>query len=288
MLFKKMFRDIFKHKAQFISIFLMAFLGVFVFAGVGGESVGLEVNSDNFYEDTNLADGWIYSNYINDLFLYQVDVLGATTQMERQVVVDSVADFDNDPDVTLHFVENNTISKFYLLEGEKLDINDEDGVWLDKSFADAKGLHVGDNISFEFEGYEIEKEIRGLGYSPEYVYHASTSSVIPDFNKIGFAYLSYKAFPTDTVPYNVLNVKFDGTPENYGEILSYHMDGYYNSFVERSEHTSVSQFSEEMNQHQMMGGYFSSCFHFNCNVNSFNNNDKNYNSSKNTDWYFKS
>ena len=178
MLAKKMLRDITKHKAQFISIFLMAFLGVFVFAGVGGESVGLEVNSNDFYEDTNLADGWIYSNYINDVFLYQVDCLGATTQMERQLVVDSVADFDNDPDITLHFVENNTISKFYLIEGEKLDINDSDGVWLDKSFADAKGLKVGDNISFEFEGYEIEKQIRGLGYSPEYVYHASTSSVI--------------------------------------------------------------------------------------------------------------
>ena len=256
MLFRKMLRDISRHKAQFISIFLMAFLGVFVFAGVGGESVGLEVNSDNFYEDTNLADGWIYSAYINDLFMYQVDCLGATTQMERQVVVDSVADFDNDPDVTLHFVENNTISKFYLLEGKNLDINDKNGVWLDKSFADAKGLKVGDKIKFEFENYTIEKEIRGLGYSPEYVYHASSSSIIPDFNKIGFAYLSYKAFPTDTVPYNVLNVKFDGTPENYNDILSYHMDGYYNSFVERSEHTSVSQFADEMDQHSMMGGIF--------------------------------
>ena len=60
MLAKKMLRDIAKHKAQFISIFLMAFLGVFVFAGVGGESVGLEVNVNDFYEDTNLADGWIY------------------------------------------------------------------------------------------------------------------------------------------------------------------------------------------------------------------------------------
>ena len=70
MLFKKMLRDIRKHKTQFISIFLMAFLGVFVFAGVGGESVGLEVNSDNFYNETNLADGWIYSMHINDLFLY--------------------------------------------------------------------------------------------------------------------------------------------------------------------------------------------------------------------------
>lgn len=256
MLFKKMLRDIRKHKTQFLSIFLMAFLGVFVFSGVGGESVGLEVNIDNFYEDTNLADGWIYSANISDLFLYQVDCLGATTQMERQLVVDSVADFDNDPDITLHFVENNTISKFYLLEGEKLDVNDSEGVWLDKSFADAKGLKVGDNISFEFQGYEIEKEIKGLGYSPEYVYHASTSSVIPDFNKIGFAYLSYKAFPMDNVSYNVLNVKFDGTPENYEDLLSYHMDGYYSSFIPMSEHSSVSQFSEEMDQHRMMGDIF--------------------------------
>ena len=234
----------------------MAFLGVFVFSGVGGESVGLEVNVDNFYNDTNMADGWIYSNYINDLFLYQVDCLGATTQMERQLVVDSIADFKNDPEITLHFVENNTISKFYLIEGKKLDIKDEDGVWLDKSFADAKGLKPGDNITFEFEGYEIEKEIRGIGYSPEYVYHASASSVIPDFNKIGFAYMSYKAFPEDTVPYNVLNVKFEGTPENYNDLLSYHMDGYYNSFVERSEHVSVSQFSEEIDQHKMMADIF--------------------------------
>ena len=251
-----MLRDISRHKAQFISIFLMAFLGVFVFAGVGGESVGLEVNSNDFYEETNLADGWIYSAYINDLFMYQVDCLGATTDMERQAVVDSVADFDNDPDVTLHFVENNTISKFYLIEGKKLDINDKDGVWLDKSFADAKGLKVGDKIKFEFENYTIEKKIRGLGYSPEYVYHASSSSILPDFNKIGFAYLSYKAFPADTVPYNVLNVKFDGTPENYNDILDYHMGGYYNSFVERSEHVSVSQFADEMDQHSMMGGIF--------------------------------
>ena len=256
MLVKKMLRDIRRHKTQFLSIFLMAFLGVFVFAGVGGESVGLEVNVNDFYEETNLADGWIYSMNINDLFLYQVDVLGATTQMERQMVVDSVADFSNDPEITLHFVENNTISKFYLIEGEKLNINDSNGVWLDKSFADAKGLKVGDKITFEFDDYKIEKEIKGIGYSPEYVYHASSYSVIPDFNKIGFAYLSYKAFPEKEIPYNVLEVKFDGTPENYNDILSYHMDGYYSSFVERAEHTSVGQFSEEMDQHKMMADIF--------------------------------
>ena len=256
MLFKKMLRDILKHKAQFISIFLMAFLGVFVFAGVGGESVGLEVNSNDYYSNTNLADGWIYSANLNERFLDQIYCLGPTTQMERQLVVDSVADYSNDPEITLHFVENNTISKFYLVEGKALDINDSEGVWLDKSFADAKNVNVGDNITFEFNGMKIEKEVKGTGYSPEYVYHASKSSVIPDFSKIGFAYMSYKAFPSQIVPYNVLNVKFDGTAETFNSLLSEKMDGKYNSFVERSEHTSVSQFSEEMDQHQMMAGIF--------------------------------
>ena len=256
MLSKKMLRDIRKHKTQFLSIFLMAFLGVFVFAGVGGESVGLEVNSNDYYNDTNLADGWIYSANLDDKFLDDVNSLNPVTQTERQLVVDSVADFSNDPEITLHFVENNTISRFYLVEGNPLDINDGDGVWLDKSFADAKDLKVGDNITFEFNGFKLEKEIKGIGYSPEYVYHASKSSVIPDFSKIGFAYMSYKAFPADVVPYNVLNVKFNGTADNFNELLSEKLDGKYNSFVERSEHTSVSQFSEEMNQHQMMAGIF--------------------------------
>lgn len=253
---RKMLRDIKKHNAQFLSIFLMAFLGVFVFAGIGGEAIGLEENVNQFYEDTNLADGWIYSPFLNDLFLAQVDLLGATTQMERQAVVDSQSVFENTADIRLHFVENNTISKFYLIEGDPLDINDSNGVWLAKSFADVKGLKVGDNITFEFNGYEITKQIRGLGYSPEYVYHASTYSVLPDFNKLGFAYLSYKAFPGDTVPYNVLNVKFDGDPEIYNDLLSYRLDGYYATFLERSEHSSVSLFSDQITLHKMMADVF--------------------------------
>ncbi|MDO5860486.1 MAG: FtsX-like permease family protein [Methanobrevibacter sp.] len=234
----------------------MAFLGVFIFTGVGGESLGLEANVNQFYEDTNLADGWIYSPYLNDLFLEQVYLLGATTQMERHVVIDSEADFENKPDITLHFVENNTISKFYLMEGEPLNINDSNGVWLDKDFANAKGLKVGDNITFTFDDYEIKKEIKGLGYSPEYVYHATTYSVLPDFNRTGFAYLSHKAFPSDNVPYNVLNVKFNGKPETFNKLLDYRLDGYYVSFLEKSEHSSVKFFSDQISLQKMIADIF--------------------------------
>ena len=73
---------------------------------------------------------------------------------------------------------------------------------------------------------------------------------------MGFAYLSYEAFPLSDVPYNVLLVDFDGSAGNYNDLLSDKLDGDYNSFVEKSENPSVSQFSEEIDQHKMMGDIF--------------------------------
>ena len=248
---KKMLRDIKINKTQFISIFLMAFLGIFAFCGVCSEYYGLEQTSSDFYTDTNLADGWIYNTTITDDAIDEIN--NFTTNSEKQLVVQSVANFSNDPDITLHFVEDNEISKFYVSQGQEFNLSDESGVWLDKRFADAQNLSVGDNISFKFNGIEIEKEIKGIGYSPEYVYEASPTSIIPDFKDMGFAYMSYKAFPSD-IKYNVLLVKFNQSPNDFKNSLDDSVE--YLSFTKQSEHVSVSQFNEEMAQHKMIGDVF--------------------------------
>ena len=246
-----MLRDIKIKKTQFISIFLMAFLGIFAFCGVCSEYYGLEQTSSDFYTDTNLADGWIYNTTITDDAIDEIN--NFTTNSEKQLVVQSVANFSNDPDITLHFVEDNEISKFYVSQGQEFNLSDESGVWLDKRFADAQNLSVGDNISFKFNGIEIEKEIKGIGYSPEYVYEASPTSIIPDFKDMGFAYMSYKAFPSD-IKYNVLLVKFNQSPNDFKNSLDDSVE--YLSFTKQSEHVSVSQFNEEMAQHKMIGDVF--------------------------------
>ena len=248
---KKMLRDIKINKTQFISIFLMAFLGIFAFCGVCSEYYGLEQTSSDFYTNTNLADGWIYNTTITDDAIDEIN--NFTTNSEKQLVVQSVANFSNDPDITLHFVEDNEISKFYVSQGQEFNLSDESGVWLDKRFADAQNLSVGDNISFKFNGIEIEKEIKGIGYSPEYVYEASPTSIIPDFKDMGFAYMSYKAFPSD-IQYNVLLVKFNQSPDDFKNSLDDSVE--YLSFTKQSEHVSVSQFNEEMAQHKMIGDVF--------------------------------
>ncbi|RAP51033.1 MAG: hypothetical protein BZ138_06060 [Methanosphaera sp. rholeuAM270] len=259
MLKRKMLRDIKEYKVQFISIFLMAFIGMIVFMGIYVDTASFEKSIDDYYDESNLADGWIYSDYLVDEFLHQTYALGATVQMERQLVVDSRAQMVNKPDIVLHFVENNTISKFYVLEGKKLDINDAEGVWLDKSFADDRNLKIGDEITFESNGMEIRKKIKGFGYSPEYVYNRPISTV-QNYNKTGFAYMSHKAFPSENIPYNVLEVKFTGTPETYSQLLNYRLGGYYTTFLERSNQRSVAAVSEAISQHKSISSIFPSIF----------------------------
>lgn len=230
MLSKKMVRDIKSHKIQFISIFLMAFLGIFVFVGFGAESFGLEETANTYYNETNLADGWIYSNNVGNDLIDKVKDIESTKDVEKQLVLSSVVDFKNDPDTRLHFLADDDISKFYSVKGEKFDLSDKEGVWLDIRFAEAKNLDIGDNITFKVNGLEIKKEIKGLGYSPEHVYQTSDTSMIPDFDKMGFAYMSYKAFPMADVPYNVLLVKFDGSASDYEHELDDKLGDDYTTF----------------------------------------------------------
>ena len=252
MLYKKMLRDVWHYKIQFISIFLLAFLGVFIFSGVGGEALSLDSNINQYYQETNLADGWIYSSNIDDDFVKKVNDLSPTKDSERQLILDSQANFSGDPEIRLHFLENDRISKFYLIEGEKFNLDDGEGVWLDKSFADARNLKVGDNIIFEFNGMSIEKEIKGVGYSPEYVYDVPYYAAKPDYAEYGFAYMSYKAFPMDNISYNVLNVKFSEDADDYGDLLADKLGDDYNSFLPRHDHHSVSAYHNMAEQFQMI------------------------------------
>ena len=248
---KKMLRDIKINKTQFIAIFMMAFLGIFAYCGIYGEYYGLEQTSADFYAQTNLADGWIYGTDFDDASVDEINEF--STQTDRQNVVRSVAVMDGKPDITLHFTEKGTISKFYTTEGEDFNPDDDSGVWLDRRFADERDLKVGDKITFEFDDHKIRKEIRGIGYSPEYIYESSASTLTPDFSQMGFAYLSYRAYPGD-LEYNTLLAKYDISDKAFKDKLDDSID--YLSFTKQENQLSVSKFADEMAQHKMMGDVF--------------------------------
>ena len=263
MLFRKMLRDFKDHKAQFLSIFLMALIGVFAFTGISGEAVGLVEVSSSYYEDTNLADGWIYGEEIDDDVFSDIKSMDEIKDAQREMVVDTVANYSSDPDITLHIVEGKqNISKFYLFKGQDFNPNDEEGIWIDKRFADGRNLDIGDKITLKFDGKEVSKTVRGIMYSPEYVYYIQEGSLLPDFSQVGFAYMPSKGADFD-IEYNAiaLDAYEDLDEKDFKSALEEKLgQKAYVQYVDRDNNVGIKTLQDEIDQHKMFSGIFPAIF----------------------------
>ena len=263
MLFRKMLRDFKDHKAQFLSIFLMALIGVFAFTGISGEVVGMVEVSSSYYEDTNLADGWIYGEEIGDDVFSDIKSMEEIKDAQREMVVDTVANYSSDPDITLHIVEGKqNISKFYLFKGQDFNPNDEEGIWIDKRFADGRNLDIGDEITLKFDGKEVSKTVRGIMYSPEYVYYIQEGSLLPDFSQVGFAYMPSKGADFD-IEYNAiaLDAYEDLDEKDFKSALEETLgQKAYVQYLDRDNNVGIKTLQDEIDQHKMFSGIFPAIF----------------------------
>lgn len=261
MLFKKMLRDMKHNKTQFISIFLMAFLGVFIYAGVGGEWYGLQQTSNKFYIETNLADVWVYGRDFSQEDVNNVSGVTGVTQVQRRLSLDAVANYDNNPSIRLHIIEENNISKTYTVTGEIFSA-DKDGIWLDDLFAKARNLQTGDTLKFSAFGATLEKKILGTVLSPEYVFATGGNDIIPNHANFGFAYLPVSALPKEiNIIYTDLLVKTAAAPDAAMEDkIDSALKGNYSVYLDRDNLQSYSMFNNEIQQHKAMGSVFPMVF----------------------------
>lgn len=257
MLFKKMLRDMQHNKTQFISIFIMAFLGVFIYSGIGGEWVGLQKTSDTYYDTTNFANVWIYGKNFSENDAEAVSEVEGVSRVQRRLSLDAVGAFENNPGIRLHFIERNDISKCYGISGQNFS-EDIDGIWLDDAFARAKGLKAGDYISFSIPGKKFQQKIMGTVLSPEYVFAAGSNDIVPNHANFGFGYLPAKAFPQGMdIFYTELLVTTVRNPDaKLEKDIDAALSGHYSVYLDRENFQSYSMFHEEIMQHKGMGSVF--------------------------------
>lgn len=259
MLKHKLWRDLLKNKMQFISIFLMSFLGLLVFVGLDAEGNGLGVSADSFYEETNLADLWVMGKVFTSDDVKEIESLIGVNHVNRRLQISATADLENDPYMQLNFVEENEISKLYIISGEDF-TGQEEGIWLDELFAKGQNLALGDTISIEFNGLKITEEIKGLIIHPEYVYFlADEGAMMPEYGKYGYAYLSFKEFPVkELLTYNQILIDLDSdqyldrTKSDVKSVL----DSNNLVVTDRKQNLSYATFDAEKEQHITMGFLF--------------------------------
>ena len=134
MLARKMFRDIRFNLSQFITIFLMVFIGIMAYSGIRSYMYGMTKTADIFYEEQNLQDLEAIAPNFSDKDLEKVRKMEHVKNAERRLTI--VGNMDSKKDITfqMNFIERNNISKFYVVDGEDFG-KDKKGLWLDEYFA---------------------------------------------------------------------------------------------------------------------------------------------------------
>lgn len=205
---KKVFRDIKVNKSQFINIFIMVFLGVFVFSGIHSYMDGMKYSADKYYEENNLQDLWVsgYNFSLEDL--NNIKKLDNVKDAERVLTLRTDLENYEDVVIELNFIETNNVSKMYVNDGSFFDKN-KSGIWLDSYLAKNLGLNVGDKITLKYNGIKLDEEIVGLINTPDHVYFVKDETAIfPTHKDFGFAYASINEFPYEAM-YNQIIVDVD-------------------------------------------------------------------------------
>ena len=192
---KKRLRDIKQNKMQFFNIFIMVFLGVFVFAGIHAYMDGMDKSADKYYKDNNFQDIWLSGENFSNEDLEKVKNTENVKDAERLLTINT--ELENKEDVTLetNFIESNNISKMYVVEGEEFS-KDKKGVWFDSYLAKNLDLKVGDEITVTYQNMKITEKILGLVNTPDHVYFVKDDTeIFPTHKNYGFMYLSINELP---------------------------------------------------------------------------------------------
>ena len=198
MLIRNMFRNLFKNKVQFISIFIMSFLGLFVFVGMDSEVAGFTEAEETFYNEYGLADIWVQGKYFMPDDVDKVKSIEGVENAERRASVKGKFLLpDREADMYLTFIESNEISRIGLVEGETYSPG-KSGIWLDYVFANKNSLKCGDKVKLKYEGKTFDETVRGTIRHPEYVYFLRDSaSMMPEYGFYGMAFLDASEYPLE-------------------------------------------------------------------------------------------
>lgn len=218
MLFRKMLREMRGNLGQFISIFILSFLAIFIYAGFEANVVGSGKAVKDFHEETNIADAWIYSEGFTEENLENVRDLDSVDKAQLRTEIRGTTPQFGGSQVDFYLMDESIILKPYLYDPEKagkisedgkstwvnklnekenqpFDAEDEEGVWLNWSFANAWDISVGDEIELEHNGVVFSRIVRGLIMEPEYEYTKAEKDADTNFKNLAYVYMGYDAFP---------------------------------------------------------------------------------------------
>ncbi len=190
-LFVKMRRDFARLWTQFFSVFTMACLALFIYAGLEGTWNGMRSELSRYFARTDLASAWVYGGGVTQADLQKLERIGGVTDASPAALFSADAALpgsgSRQPQLQLSASPENRLSTPQTVSGAPYSPQGS-GIWLDSAFASANGLKPGGSITLTVGGVRKTLAIRGLVMSPEYIYYTgSATDSMPNHRQYGFA-----------------------------------------------------------------------------------------------------
>ena len=145
MLSKKLYREVWYNKSQFLTVFLIVFIGVLVFSGIHAYMDGMDKYSNEFYENNNLQDLWMTGENFTQ------DELDSITQKYGKNTTETLGiEIKNgDTKKTNSITINDSNDKVRVCDHKFNYIKLKDnGIYITEKLAKILGVSVGDKIEW--------------------------------------------------------------------------------------------------------------------------------------------
>lgn len=204
MLRRKMLRDIKNNISQYITIFLMIGIGLMAYTGIEGYMLGMIKSGDNYYEKYNLQNLDAFGNFDNKS-IDKVKRLDHIKDVNGRLSLPQLATLKEfNHSVRLNFIEENSVSKFYIDKGEKFS-KDKKGCWISSYYAKENNIKVGDILTFDYDKFILKEKVLGIIYVPDKVYEVKDESeIFPDHTSYGFVFMSINEIPENLIKNQVM------------------------------------------------------------------------------------
>ena len=191
---RKLGRDMWKSRMQFVAVILLCALGSWCFSGLDALWRTIDLTANTYFDEGNVADLWV--NMSMDREALETlrnfpDVEDVQARFSTQVK----ADLPHEPVLQLEAYDGvMRINVPRMVSGEALEPSDLRGCLLDDGFARANGLGLGDKLTLKTAAGDYDFWIRGTCQSAEYL--SDNKDTTYDPLNYGFVLLSAKALPT--------------------------------------------------------------------------------------------
>ena len=185
MLRRKLLRDMWQNRMQFVAVILLCALGSWVFSGLDAAWRMLELSSETYFENQNMADVWITLSSADREALGRVRGIAGVRDVQARATAELTVDLPHEPSLVVEAYDGTPrINRPLVRQGQALESSDLRGCLLDALFAEENGLSPGDRIALKAGTEVYDFLIRGTCLSPEFM--SLTKNSVRDPLNYGF------------------------------------------------------------------------------------------------------